>query len=239
MEKYTIGVVPLTIETKEYCQNWFVSNQVECQIIQGTKILLHLHHIDGLVIEVTDHQQVNTCCELLMTIRKQSDLPIWLFSRTEVISKVNRIIYLQLGADGVFDHSYDRQECMLSMSNLLQRVKRRFYPKLVSANEEQTVTKNLSERWYLIAPNLSVCLGSGEEILLTKLEFFTIEYLYKHAGQTITYEELYKNVWKDTANERKYRVANVIFHLRKKIEQDVNKPQYIKTIRSKGYMLTV
>ena len=58
-----------------------------------------------------------------MTIRKQSDLPIWLFSRTEVISKVNRIIYLQLGADGVFDYSYDRQECMLSMSNLLQRVK--------------------------------------------------------------------------------------------------------------------
>ena len=55
----------------------------------------------------------------------------------------------------------------------------------------------------------------------------------------IKYEELYKNVWKDTANERKYRVANVIFHLRKKIEQDVNKPQYIKTIRSKGYMLTV
>ena len=212
MEKYTIGVVPLTIETKEYCQNWFVSNQVECQIIQGTNILLHLHHIDGLVIEVTDHQQVNTCCELLMTIRKQSDLPIWLFSRTEAISKVNRIIYLQLGADGVFDHSYDRQECMLSMSNLLQRVKRRFYPKLAIANEEQTVTKNLSERLYLI---------------------------YKHAGQTITYEELYKNVWKDTANERKYRVANVIFHLRKKIEQDVNKPQYIKTIRSKGYMLTV
>ena len=36
-----------------------------------------------------------------MTIRKQSDLPIWLFSRTEAISKVNRIIYLQLGADGV------------------------------------------------------------------------------------------------------------------------------------------
>lgn len=34
MEKYTIGVVPLTIETKEYCQNWFVSNQVECQIIK-------------------------------------------------------------------------------------------------------------------------------------------------------------------------------------------------------------
>ena len=80
---------------------------------------------------------------------------------------------------------------MLSMSNLLQR-KKTFYPKLAIANEEQTVTKNLSERLYLIAPNLSVCLGSGEEILLTKLEFFTIEYLYKHAGQTITYEELYK-----------------------------------------------
>ena len=37
----------------------------------------------------------------------------------------------------------------------------------------------------------------------------------------------------------KLGVADVIFHLRKKIEQDVNKPQYIKTIRSKGYMLTV
>lgn len=82
-------------------------------------------------------------------------------------------------------------------------------------------------------------LGKWRRNSFNKIEFFTIEYLYKHAGQTITYEELYKNVWKDTANERKYRVANVIFHLRKKIEQDVNKPQYIKTIRSKGYMLTV
>ena len=43
---------------------------------------------------------------------------------------------------------------MLSMSNLLQQ--KTFYPKLAIANEEQTVTKNLSERLYLIAPNLSV-----------------------------------------------------------------------------------
>ncbi len=83
---------------------------------------------------------------------------------------------------------------------------------------------------YLIAPNLSVYLGSGEEILLTKIGiFFTIEYLYKHAGQTITYEELYKKMsGKILRMNEKYRVANVIFHLRKKIEQDVNKPQYIK-----------
>ena len=92
--KYTIGVVPLTIETKEYRQNWFVSNQVECQIIQGTNILLHLHHIDGLVIEVTDHQQVNTCCELLMTIRKQSDLPIWLFfGQKQLVKSIELFIY--------------------------------------------------------------------------------------------------------------------------------------------------
>ncbi|MDN3193933.1 winged helix-turn-helix domain-containing protein, partial [Enterococcus faecalis] len=75
--------------------------------------------------------------------------------------------------------------------------------------------------------------------IFSSMNSHNCEKLFKHAGQTITYEELYKNVWKDTANERKYRVANVIFHLRKKIEQDVNKPQYIKTIRSKGYMLTV
>ncbi|QQV79628.1 hypothetical protein JG559_02200 [Enterococcus faecalis] len=83
-----------------------------------------MHHIDGLVIEVTDHQQVNTCCELLMTIRKQSDLPIWLFSRTEVISKSQSNYLFTIRCRWrFFDHSYDRQECMLSMSNLLQRVK--------------------------------------------------------------------------------------------------------------------
>lgn len=90
----------------------------------------------------------------------------------------------------------------------------------------------------LLPSNFSIVL-QGKEISLTKLEFRTIEFLQSQQGVAVSYEEIYKNVWDEDGQGKQYRVSNLIFHLRQKIEEDTARPEYIKTIRSKGYMLKV
>lgn len=237
---YTIGLIPINNDViKQEYEEWSNKYQCEIKIINRNDILQNLHQLDALLIEDNESRSINDGCELLMGIRKQSDLPIWICSFSETINKVKRIIYLQLGADGVIDESYDSEEFMLLIKNLLNRLDSDHLIKQLRKNELTSENSKSASGLYLISQNLSVCLEDGEEIPLTKLEFFAIECLHKHARETVTYEDLYKNVWKDSSDNRKYRVANVIFHLRKKIEKDVNKPKYIKTVRSRGYMLNV
>lgn len=191
--------------------------------------------LDTLIIEDTDLNNINWVCELIMTVRKQTTLPLWIFTTSKNENRTNRIVYLQLGADGIVDQGIELDESLLMMRNLMKRFKQRA---TLPAISEQSILNETAD-FKLIPQNLSVCLEDGKEVNLTKLEFLTIEYLHKHARKTMTYEEIYKNVWKDNYCDRKYRVSNLVFHLRQKLEMDIEKPKYIKTIRSKGYMLNI
>lgn len=239
---YTIGCISHSSEISEEHKELFQSLQCNIQIINKEKAQLlfesnnsTLNLMDTLIIEDSDASNINWTCELIMNVRKQTALPLWILSSSDTINKTNRIVYLQLGADGIIEQGNETDESILMMRNLLKRFKQLEYP--IEAPQKKLVER--SAIFKLIPENLSVCLEDGIEVNLTKLEFLTVEYLHKNARKTMTYEEIYKNVWNDTYRNRKYRVSNLVFHLRKKLEIDIEKPQYIKTIRSKGYMLNI
>lgn len=76
----------------------------------------------------------------------------------------------------------------------------------------------------------------GSIIDLTTLEYEILLLFLKHRGQIFSARHLYESIW----NEPYYYGANntVMVHirnLRKKIEDDPDKPQIIKTIWGKGY----
>ncbi|EHQ9041231.1 winged helix-turn-helix domain-containing protein, partial [Enterococcus faecalis] len=50
-----------------------------------------------------------------------------------------------------------------------------------------------------------------------------------------------KQVWSNESDGtvRNYKIANAIFHIRNKIEKNPKIPRFIKTVRSKGYMLSL
>ena len=239
---YTIGYISLNNEISEQYKEVFNLLQCNIQIVKKEKLnqlfksnnnLLNV--FDTLIIEDTELNNINWVCELIMKVRKQTTLPLWIFTTSENVNRTNRIVYLQLGADGIVDQGIELDESLLMMRNLMKRFKQRAsFP----ATSEQSILNETAD-FKLIPQNLSVCLEDGKEVNLTKLEFLTIEYLHKHARKTMTYEEIYKNVWKDNYCDRKYRVSNLVFHLRQKLEMDIEKPKYIKTIRSKGYMLNI
>ncbi len=77
----------------------------------------------------------------------------------------------------------------------------------------------------------------GEEVRLTKREMELLEYLFRHAGQVVSREQLLEAVWDyrheaDTTRTVDYHVAS----LRQKLGGEAQN-QYIETVRGFGYRM--
>lgn len=186
-----------------------------------------------LVIE-EDATKMNQVCELLVRLKSEKHFPIWIISSDNQVEKTIRMIYLQLGVNGVFDQKVEKDEWLLMVRNSIDGKNRQ----PVATKETNGLAEN-EEQLKLIPQNLSIYLENGLEVDLTRLEFQIMELLFRNPRRTVTYEEIYEKVWKEKGTDGKYRVCNLIFHLRKKIERNEKSPRYIKTVRSKGYMLNI
>ncbi|WP_375178503.1 DNA-binding response regulator [Enterococcus rotai] len=199
-------------------------------VIEITENLELLETIHAVVIVEEDIKDLSIICELISKIRNRSTCYIWIMTDTE--HSVGKLVYLQLGADEVFDLSREAKEVVFIMENSLLRVGQ-------NGVEESIASENHAiELLKLIPTNASVIIEGTKEVVLTKLEFQLLELLLRYQGMAVSYEMIYQEMWKiDTGENKQYRIANVIYHLRRKIEKDVKKPRFIKTVRSKGYML--
>ena len=78
----------------------------------------------------------------------------------------------------------------------------------------------------------------GEEVHLTATEYKILELLMEHPGQVFSAEQIYENVWQESAN---FAVENTVMvhirHIREKIEIDTKKPRYVKVVWGIGYKM--
>lgn len=228
---YNIGFVLLGNTDEQKYIDLLKGNQLHMHPINKNEVAETIGNYDGIIIHEQQSQNIGMICELIILLKKKQDIFIWVVSKRE--NKMNHIVYLQLGADSIFDNECDPEECQLMIINAFNR-----YNRVHNLTENDTRKVASIPEIQLRPCNFSVLLD-GEEINLTKLEFKTIEFLQTKQGVAVSYEEIYKNVWENDGNDKQYRVSNLIFHLRQKIERDAAHPKYIKTIRSKGYKLTI
>ena len=64
-----------------------------------------------------------------------------------------------------------------------------------------------------------------------------VHFLYANKNQCVTYQQLLSSLWSESSMDKKYLVANLVFHLREKLEK--KEGITIKTVRSRGYMLKI
>ena len=228
---YNIGFVLLGNTDEQKYIDSLKSTQMHVHPINKNEVSETIENYDGIIIHEQQAQNIGMICELIILLKKTQDIFIWVISKRT--NKMNHIVYLQMGADGIFDNECDPEECQLMVVNALNR-----YNRMQTITEEPTKKTGSIHEIQLRPCNFSVLLD-GEEINLTKLEFKTIEFLQTKQGVAVSYEEIYKNVWENDGNDKQYRVSNLIFHLRQKIERDTTHPKYIKTVRSKGYKLSI
>lgn len=81
----------------------------------------------------------------------------------------------------------------------------------------------------------------GEESLTEKLspsEFKLLRFLIQNKERICEKEEIIESVWKDTQTQEgvtDQALDQIIYRLRKKIEEDPNNPSHIQTVKGRGY----
>lgn len=81
----------------------------------------------------------------------------------------------------------------------------------------------------------SVARIDGTEIELSYKEAMLLRRLSEHAGETVTRDELLREVWGYADGVQTRTIDNFVLALRKKLEPDPKKPRYIQTVPGEGY----
>ena len=90
-------------------------------------------------------------------------------------------------------------------------------------------------------PNLDIHLKeqkiyrNKQEILINRHEFDTLVYLARHPGWVRSKEQIYEAVWTEEVENYENAVMWCISRLRKKLESDPDRLQYIHTVKGVGY----
>ncbi|MGX7245493.1 winged helix-turn-helix domain-containing protein [Enterococcus quebecensis] len=215
-----LGVIILSGEAD--FQNLELSSTGEIEFLEiNNNDFSIVQTIDGVII-VDEHQQsISKSCGLITQLRNHPKLLIWMYGKE--ISEVNRLIYLQLGVDGNITEK-EKQELFLIVRNTVSRIKQ---------NKKENKELHLFK---LHKKNQSVLTAEGKEISLTNLEFKALNHLCQQPGQALSYSELSQGIWGENIEQYRPRLANVIFHIREKLEQEPYNFHVIKTVRSIGYM---
>ncbi|MDP1797406.1 MAG: response regulator transcription factor [Planctomycetaceae bacterium] len=78
-------------------------------------------------------------------------------------------------------------------------------------------------------------LTQGKTHNLTTLEMQLLRYFIEHEGQVLSRHEILERVWDPSADVTTRTIDNFVLRLRKVIEPDPSRPQYILSVRGTGY----
>ena len=76
---------------------------------------------------------------------------------------------------------------------------------------------------------------NGNVVCLTSLELRLLRYLIERAGCLVSRDELLRSVWGHNSGTYTRTVDMHIHGLRRKLEQDAKRPEFIVTVKGAGY----
>ncbi len=160
-------------------------------------------------------------CEWL---RRRSNTPVIMLTAKGSLNDIVR--GFDAGADDYITKPFTMKELEVRVQAILRRM---------AWADDQQVEKVLKIGAISIDMESRLVTINGAPIHLTPIEFELLFYLMSHAGQVITKNALFRDVWGYDTPEDTNLVEVGIRRLREKIEQDPSLPQYILTVRGIGY----
>lgn len=165
---------------------------------------------------------------LLRKIREFSTIPvIFLTARTDDMDKV---LGLGLGADDYLAKPFSIAELVARVGAHLRRSNEYLSPK------EKTGVK-ITYGNMAIDKEKCCVFKDGEPIELGAKEYKLLLHFFEHPERVFTKRQLYQAVWDDDCYFDDNTVMVHISRIRHLIEDDPQKPKYLKTIRGIGYKL--
>jgi len=147
---------------------------------------------------------------------------------------VDRIVGLEVGADDYVAKPFDPRELLARIKSVMRRSQARpAADPMAAATPPQRLPFG---RCRLDVASRQLFDGEGEEIPITSMEFDLLKVFADHPGKALSRDRiltLTKNrEWDPYDRSIDIRIAR----LRRKIEENPENPQVIRTVRSVGYM---
>ncbi len=159
--------------------------------------------------------------EICRLVRKEK-LAVPIIMLTAKGQESDIVLGLNLGADDYLTKPFSIKELLARANALLRRGRR----------GEQTIHHFGEFALDLSARRLT---RNESEIALTPKEFALLAFLVRQGGRAITRDEILRTVWGYDVFVTARSVDRCVNTLRKKIEADPTRPEFIQTIREIGY----
>ena len=161
--------------------------------------------------------------DLLKILRKRMELPIVIISARN--NEEEKVKALDLGADDYVTKPFGTNE-------LLARIRTALRHKNTQAATSPIIENNMLS----IDFEKQLVYKDGQEIHLTKNEYRILALMFRQLGKVVTYQTLMTEVWGPYSNDSQTLRVNMS-NIRKKIETDTLKPEYLVTEIGVGYRL--
>ena len=146
---------------------------------------------------------------------------------------VDRIIGLEMGADDYLPKPFHLRELLARVKSVLRRVSTRTAEKAPAARAQAHFAG-----WHLDLSSRELFSPSGDEVRLTTGEFDLLSAFVANANQVLTRDRLLDLARNREAGPFDRTIDVQVGRLRRKLEDDPQKPSIIKTVRGTGYIFT-
>ena len=166
---------------------------------------------------------------LVKEIRKQSGIPIIIISARD--SDRDKILGLKVGADDYIVKPFNPLEVVARVDSSMRRF-------MVLGGIDTLQNEVLYSGDLKLFKASRKVIRDGEKVDMTKIEYLILEYMLRNKGRIVTNSEIYRNIWKaDTCIGSERTVSVHIYHIRRKLERNLDSPRYIKAVWGQGYKL--
>lgn len=188
--------------------------------------LFENNDIHCAVLDVVLHE--SSGYEVIKKIRESSNIPIiFLSGQTDLTDK---IYGLNLGADDYITKPFEPLELIARVNSNI----RRYYS--LAQKQEGIDGAQIIKQGNLVINLADVrVLKDDEEVLLTNKEYKILLKMMKSPGRVFSKAQLYEDTNGEFFTSDENTIMVHISNLRAKIEDDVQNPKYIKTVRGIGY----
>ena len=167
--------------------------------------------------------------EVLKRIRAASLLPVlMLTARGE---DVDRIVGLELGADDYLPKPYNPRELVARIRAILRRAQ--------AALNAPATTARLIVGDVVLDEGSRQVTCAGEPVHLTTVEFDLLRVMLNAAGRVLSREALYETVLEREFAPFDRVIDNHVSNLRRKLGNDQQGHERIKTLRNAGYLFAL
>ena len=174
---------------------------------------------DLLIVDVM--MPGETGLELTRSLRAESEVPILML--TAMGESADRIAGLEHGADDYLPKPFEPRELVLRIQRILAR-----------SRDRQTTGGTVNFGDCIFDITREQLTRGGQTVHLTTTETNLLRTLAQHAGEVLSREEL-SRISGEAGSDRAIDVQ--VTRLRRKVERDPRLPQYLCTVRGRGYVL--